>query len=307
MIFNITNSDCKYKLILMKGFYVMEINDLRIFQTVAYEKSISKAALKLGYAQSNITMRIKLLENKLNTTLFIRNNKGTIITSSGEKLLEYADKILELVDEVNEEFLPAKATSTIKIGATQTISASILPKIFSLFYEKNPEVSLVLKTEKQKVLLDMIIRGELDGAFISDEIASSKIKKVMTFNEKLKLVSSINITDVNNLPAPIIVNSDADCPYRVLLQKWLVHNNSNPAPIIEFDSLESILRGIDEGLGISLLPKNILPENNNLFIYDLKDEFSELEIKFIVNKNIKIKPLLKSFINIANSYIFNFD
>ena len=88
----------------MKGFYNMEINDLRIFQTVAYEKSISKAALKLGYAQSNITMRIKLLENKLNTTLFIRNNKGTIITSNGEKLLKYADKILQLIDEVNERF-----------------------------------------------------------------------------------------------------------------------------------------------------------------------------------------------------------
>lgn len=283
----------------------MEINDLKIFQTVAYEKSISKAALKLGYAQSNITMRIKLLENKLNTTLFIRNNKGTIITSNGEKLLKYADKILELIDEVNEEFLPDKAASTIKIGATQTISASILPKIFSLFHEKNPEISLVLKTEKQKVLIDMIIRGELDGAFLSGEIASSKIKKVITFKEKLALVSSININDVNNLPSPIIVNSDSNCPYRMLLQKWLVYNNSKPAPIIEFDSLESILRGIAEGLGISLLPKSILPKNNNFFIYDLKDEFAELEIKFIVNKALQINHLLKSFINITNSYVCN--
>lgn len=284
----------------------MEINDLIIFQTVAYEKSISKAALKLGYAQSNITMRIKLLESSLNTTLFIRNNKGTIITSNGEKLLKYADKILELINEVNNEFLPSKISSTIKIGATQTISASILPKLFSLFYEKNPEVSLILKTDTQKYLSDMIIKNELDGAFISGEISSSKIKKVITFKEKLALISSINIDDINNLPAPIIVNSDSDCPYRKLLQKWLVKNNYDSAAIIEFDSLESILRGIDEGLGISLLPKSILPKNNNFFIYDLKDEFDELEIKFIVNKNLPVNPLLKNFINIANSYISNF-
>ncbi|OOM76262.1 HTH-type transcriptional regulator YofA [Clostridium puniceum] len=283
----------------------MEINDLRIFQTVAYEKSISKAALKLGYAQSNITMRIKLLENKLNTTLFIRNNTGTIITSNGEKLLKYADKILELVDEVNDEFLPSKIASNIKIGAPQTISASILPKLFSLFYEKNPEVSLILKTENRKFLLDMILKNELDGAFISGEIASSKIKKVINFKEKLVLVSSISINHINNLPAPIIVSSDANCPYRKLLQKWLVYNNSKPATIFEFDSLESILRGITEGLGISLLPKSILPKNNNFFIYDLKDEFAELEIKFVVNKNLQVNPLLKSFINIANSYVFN--
>ncbi len=283
----------------------MEINDLRIFQIVAYEKSISKAALRLGYAQSNITMRIKLLENKLNTTLFIRNNKGTVITPNGEKLLKYADKILELIDEVNDEFLTPKISSTIKIGATQTISASVLPKLFYLFHEENPEVSLTLKTETQKNLLDMILKNELDGAFISDEITSSKIKKVITFKEKLALVSSISIDSINDLQTPIIVNSDADCPYRKLLQKWLSYNNSKAAAIIEFDSLESILRGIDEGLGISLLPKSILPKNHNFFIYDLKDDFSELEIKFVVNKNLKINPLLKSFISVTNDYLLN--
>ena len=282
----------------------MEINDLRIFQIVAYEKSISKAALRLGYAQSNITARIKLLENKLNTTLFIRNNKGTVITPNGEKLLKYADKILELIDEVNSEFLTPKISSTIKIGATQTISASVLPKLFYLFHEKNPEVSLTLKTGTQKNLLDMILKNELDGAFISDEITSSKIKKVIAFKEKLALVSSISIDSINDLQAPIIVNSDADCPYRKLLRKWLSYNNSKAA-IIEFDSLESILRGIDEGLGISLLPKSILPKNHNFFIYDLKDNFAELEIKFVVSKNLKINPLLKSFISVTNDHLLN--
>ncbi|MFW2487261.1 LysR family transcriptional regulator [Clostridium chromiireducens] len=281
----------------------MEINDLRIFQSVAYEKSISKAALKLGYAQSNITMRIKVLENKLNTTLFIRNNKGTMITPNGEKLLKYADKILELVDEVNEEFLPAQASSIVKIGATQTISASILPKLFSLFYEKNPEVSLILKTERQEVLIDMLIKGDLDGAFIPGDIKSSKIKKVITFKEELVLVSSKSINDTNKLNTPIIVISDINCPYRKLLQKWLVNNHSKPTTFIEFDSLESIIKGISEGLGISLLPKSILPKNNIFFIYDLKDNFDELEVKFIVNKDLKINTLLKSFINIANNYI----
>ncbi|QAA32240.1 LysR family transcriptional regulator [Clostridium manihotivorum] len=282
----------------------MEINDLKIFQTVAYERSISKAALKLGYAQSNITMRIKLLEHRLNTTLFIRNNKGTIITPSGEKLLTYADKILQLFDELDAEFVPDKLHPTIKIGATQTISAAILPKIFSLFYAEKPEVSLTLKTEKQKILLDMLMEGELDGAFISGEFSSSKIKEVFTFKEELALVSSKEITDINKLTCPVIVASDIDCPYRKLLQKWLVYSNSK-AHILEFDSLESIIRSIGEGLGISLLPKSILPESNKFFIYDLEDGFSELEVRFVVNNSLKMNGVLKSFINISNNYIFN--
>lgn len=92
----------------------MEINDLRIFQMVAYEKSISKAALNLGYAQSNITMRIKVLENELNTTLFTRNNRGVILTPNGEKLLQYTDKIITLVDEVTEEFSSSKISENVK-------------------------------------------------------------------------------------------------------------------------------------------------------------------------------------------------
>lgn len=283
----------------------MEINDLKIFQVVAYEKSISKAALKLGYAQSNITARIKLLENKLNTTLFIRNNKGTTITPSGEKLLKYTDKILELIDEINVEFIPTKVSSTLKIGATQTISASILPKLFSLFYDQNPQVSLVLKTEKQKALVDMVIKGDLDGAFITDEITSSKIKNIIAFKEELALISSFSINDTNNLTTPIIGISDINCPYRKLLHKWLIYEGFKHANIIEFDSLESIIKGISEGLGVSILPKSILPKNSNFFLYNLPDNFSELEVKFIVNKNFKINTLLKSFINIANNYISN--
>ncbi len=250
-------------------------------------------------------MRIKLLENKLNTTLFIRNNKGTLITSNGEKLLKYADKILEIIDEVNEEFLPTKIDSKLKIGATQTTSASILPKLFTLFYKENPTTSLVLKTGKQEVLLDMLINSELDGAFIFGENTSSKVKEVFSFKEEFVLVSSIRINDTSNLTTPIIVNSDTNCPYRKLLEKWLIYNNSKPTTIFEFDTLESILSGIAECLGISLLLKSILPKNNNFFVYDLGDEFNESTIKFVVNKDIQINTFLKSFISIANGCIGN--
>lgn len=280
----------------------MDINDLRIFQAVAYKKSISKAALNLGYAQSNITMRIKFLENELKTTLFIRNNKGVTITSNGEKLLEYADKIIKLVDEASAEFVTLNINSKLKIGATQTISASSLPKLFTLFHEKNPTVSLVLKTKKQQVLLDNLINNEIDGAFINDQNTVTKIKEIFSFTEEIALVSPISIRDTSIINIPIIVNTDNNCPYRKLIEKWFTINNSKPLAVIEFDTLEAILKGISEGLGVSLLPKSILPNNHNFHIYNLKDDFNKLRIKFVVNKNMKINDYLKSFINIAKEY-----
>lgn len=280
----------------------MEINDLRIFKMVAYKKSISKAALNLGYAQSNITMRIKVLENELNTTLFTRNNKGTAITSHGEKLLQYADKIIELVDEATEEFAIPNINSKLTLGATQTISASRLPKLFTLFHEKKPKVSLVLKTETQEVLLDKLIKNELDGAFIYDNYTSTKVREIFSFKEEIALISSRTINDTSNITTPIIVNTDNQCPYGYLLKKWFTINNSSPT-IIEFDTLEAILNGIIAGLGVSLLPKSILPKKHNFHVYDLRDNFKSLKVKFVVNEHWKFNNSLKSFIDISNEYI----
>lgn len=77
----------------------MESNDLRIFHRVAHENSFSKAAEKMGYVQSNVTLRIKKLEQELGTILFLRNNKGVSISHDGRKLLIYAEQILRLLDE----------------------------------------------------------------------------------------------------------------------------------------------------------------------------------------------------------------
>ena len=82
----------------------MESLELRIFREVAREKSISKAAEKLNYVQSNVTAHIKRLEEELGTTLFTRHGKGVTITLDGEKLLNYADSILELLDRAVTEF-----------------------------------------------------------------------------------------------------------------------------------------------------------------------------------------------------------
>lgn len=274
----------------------MEINDLRIFQMVAKEESISKAALKLGYAQSNISMRIKVLENELKTPLFIRNNKGITINSEGKKLLEYAEKIIKLVEEATEEFNVSKIKPSLKIGATQTISASRIPKLFALFYEKNPGVSLVLKTEKQEVLLESLAEDYIDGAFIHGEHINSKFKEVFSFKEEVVLISS---KDIDYATKPIIVNTDNSCPYRSLVGKWANENSFKPTAIIEFDTLEAILNGVTEGLGASLLPRSVLPKDHNFYVYDSKT----LTIKFVVNRNKKLDHSLKSFIDIAKEYI----
>lgn len=104
----------------------MESLELRIFNEVAHSKSISKAAENMGYVQSNITTHIKKLETELNTTLFLRHNKGVTLTKDGEKLLRQSEHIISLLDNTVNSF---RITSkSIKIGTTQTIAGFVLPQ-----------------------------------------------------------------------------------------------------------------------------------------------------------------------------------
>lgn len=279
----------------------MDINDLRIFQMVAHEQSFSKAAEKLGYVQSNVTLRIKKLEQELHTTLFLRNNKGVSISQDGRKLLVYAEQIIQLLDDATAEFLPIITNQPLRLGATQTLAASRLPKFLSIFDKKYPDTPLSLKTTSQQHLLEQVLDKKLDGAFISGNYKDNNIETVISFKEEVAIISAAshqNIATLRN--KPIIVNSFSDCPYRVLLEKWIIMNRNTTIKIFEFDTLESIIKSVAEDMGISLLPKSVIPNDNCIFVHELPSTFNELTTQFVICKNYKISHSLHNFIKILS-------
>lgn len=91
----------------------MELRDLQIFQSVADQGSVSSAAKELNYVQSNVTTRIKQLENELKTPLFYRHKRGMTLTAEGRKMLVYVNKILQDVEELKQVFLDSETPSGI--------------------------------------------------------------------------------------------------------------------------------------------------------------------------------------------------
>lgn len=145
----------------------MESGDLRVFQMVAREGSITKAAVQLGYVQSNVTARIQQLEAELGTILFLRHNRGMTLSASGKLLLDYANKIIGLLDEASKALSSTvEPSGPLMIGSTQTTAAVRLPKLLASYYEEHPNVQLSLTTGHTQFLLDKVLRYELDGAFI---------------------------------------------------------------------------------------------------------------------------------------------
>src|SRR5271166_5381517 len=75
----------------------MDAGDLRVFETVARLGGMNRAATVLNTVQSNVTARIRLLEQELGTALFERHSRGVMLTAAGRRLLPYTTRVSHLI------------------------------------------------------------------------------------------------------------------------------------------------------------------------------------------------------------------
>lgn len=274
----------------------MESHDLLIFKHVADSQSLSKAAMKLGYVQPNISQRIKTLETELGVPLFKRNNRGVTLTDDGAILLDYANQILFLMNEAKVKINPDKYQEHLVIGATQTISALKVPKLLTAFLHRYNQINVKVRTDTTSHLLEEVVQGDIDGAFVTDPFDNSELKSVYSTLEKVSLISandrSIKLEDEQ----PLLVNSNPDCIYRRTLIHVLEKGASKPLRLMEFDSLEAILQSVSDGLGISLVPSNLMKLQKYENEFKRVELLDPIQIDFVVKNRSQQPKALKSLI-----------
>lgn len=273
----------------------MESHDLWIFKNVAELQSVSKAAEKLGYVQSNVSQRIKSLEAELGVRLFMRNNRGVTLTEEGNVLLMHTNQILLLMDEAKALVNPKKWKESLTLGASQTISAVRIPQLFSSFLRENKNIDVKVRTNDNKKLQEMLSYGEIDGVFINGTYNYLQFETVYSYFEKIVLISPKHIQSKTQHDQTLIVNSDTNCIYRNKILDFSKRRNFQNPTIMEFDSLESILQAVNDGLGISIIPADVANSRKETQI-EYTELSEKIKIDFII-KNRKQQPQsLKKFI-----------
>lgn len=275
----------------------MESLELRIFREVAQESSISKAAENLNYVQSNITAHIKRLEEELGTTLFIRHGKGVTITADGEKLLKYANAILELIDRAVSEF--QLESLRLRVGATQTLAASRLPVWIANYQKAFPHVSCSIITDSQERLVELLENQMMDCIFVEQRYIRPNMKSVFDFQEQLSIIAPHESTAESLQNWPVIVNNMESCPYRKLLLNWIFSKIHSTPAIVEFDTVESICNAVSLNMGISLLPTNVVIERKQISLFQIK-EIDALNIHMVTLGSQQNREVYQ-FQNIVNA------
>jgi DNA-binding transcriptional LysR family regulator len=261
----------------------MEIKDLQIFRSVAYQGSISKAAHELNHVQSHVTARIKHLEAEMNTKFFHRHSRGTSLNADGKKLLAYAENILHMVDEMKKDFQDSEHPSgKLEIGTVETLHK--LPLILSAYHRKYPLVDLSLKTDVTEDLVQQLLKHQLDGAFITGIGKHPDLEQIEVFKEQLVLISNDEEIGFEELIRKPLLVFKSGCSYRSKLENWLKDEGIISAKVMEFGTLETILASVISGLGISIVPKStihLLEEKGLLKSYPIPPEYSNFSTVFI--------------------------
>ncbi|MCM3699475.1 LysR family transcriptional regulator [Paenibacillus macerans] len=284
----------------------MDIRDLQIFLTVANEGSITKAAEKMEYVQSSISIRIQQLEKELKTALFRRMRQGVRLTTSGEALKTYAEKIIFLTQEAERVVADNSiARGPLRIGSPETTAAIRLPSILADYHKSYPEVDLALKTGTTEELIHFVLKYELDGAFVAAPVDHAELEITEIGVEELAFISGGQFPSIDQ-PAQLrnltLLVFRVGCSYRRKLEDWLHSQGIIPAKIMELGTLEGILGCIHAGLGVSLLPRSVVERamvQYNLRSQAISEEFYKTPTLFIRRKDTYETAAMSEFIRIS--------
>jgi DNA-binding transcriptional LysR family regulator len=244
----------------------MDLAALAIFRAVVRENGVTRAAAKLHRVQSNVTTRIRQLEEQLGAELFTRDGRRLILTPAGETLLPYAERLLALADEARHAVAENRPRGRLRLGTMESTAASRLPRALAEYHRRWPEVTLELVTGVTRDLIDSVRNFEVDAALVakSPDAASTPADTfdyVPVYREELVLLTPSGhrpIGSARDVALSTLVAFERGCEYRAYAERWFERDGVRIARVLELGSYHAIVACVAAGAGVAIAPRAVL-------------------------------------------------
>src|SRR5260370_23839762 len=240
----------------------IDLTALEIFKTVAEQGGITKAACAPQRVESNVTTRVKQLEERLGTKLFLRQHRRLVLSPDGRRLLAYADRLLQLSSEAEAALRTRTPAGTLQIGALESTAATRLPPILSCYHQRYPDVRIELVTGTTGALIAKVVNHEVEAAFVAEPFTANDLETEPVFSEELVLIAPKGfpkITAPKDVGHTTLIAFATGCSYRRRLEAWLGAGNVVPVRVMEFGSYHAIVLCVAPRPAIASLPRSLLP------------------------------------------------
>ena len=239
----------------------IDLDSLEIFRTVVEQGGIIRAAAKLNRVQSNVTTRIKQLEQRLGKPLFRKQGRSLALSPEGELLLSYAQRLFRIADEAEHELKKGQPMGAFRIGSLESTAGSRLAPVLSKFHRLYPGVVVELATGTTGALVQRVSNFELEAAFVSEPFTAPGLNAMKVFEEELVLITGRDGPEVrraSQLAGQTLIAFVNGCSYRKRMEEWLGTGAVMPSRTLEFASYQAMIACVAAGTGYALVPRSLL-------------------------------------------------
>lgn len=254
----------------MKLVDQINLNQLRVFESVYRSRSMTVAAKELHLTQSGISQHIKSLEESLKVKLFDRYKQKIIPTETANKLFKFCSKGFDELETTLRNITGTKEqlSGVVNVGMPLEFGEGLLLPIIAKFLQKYPLVQINVIFGLGHEITSMVISGELDFAYIDEFSSDKRITIEEVRSEAMELVASKRyLTKFPDLKADKLPFDKFDYISYVagepVLRSWFKHHTNKPGPAhfnvrATLSSPTGVLKLIQEGLGVGVVPHHLI-------------------------------------------------
>lgn len=232
------------------------------FLEICRRRNLTAAAKHLGLTQAALTLRLKNLENLLEETLLIRQKSGVILTEAGVRLLEHA----ELLEGLEKECLAdlhheGEVMGTLRVGTFSTIGRSLVLPALTPFLSSHSKVGFHFAVRELRELPSLLHSGEMDIIFLDKELSREGIENTLLGYEEYVFITSKTHKNTSD----IYLNHDEED--LMSFRYW--ENLGEPKKRLNrrfLDEIYSVIDGVADGIGVSILPRHLVNEDSRIKI-----------------------------------------
>lgn len=281
----------------------------KVFYHVAATLSFSEASKQLFISQSAVSQSIKVLEKKLNQTLFIRSTKKVQLTPEGEILLKHVEPAINLIQKGENQLLEANTLNggQLRIGASDTICRYYLIPYLNRFHKAYPNVHIKVTNQTSIECAHLLENGQVD--FIITNYPNSGLSN----SQNVRVINEFHDVFVANqeyfplkneavslqrLQTYPILMLDRKSTTSEFLHHMFQREQLDLVPEIELSSNDLLIDLARIGLGIAFVPDFCIPENDrDLFVVKLTEKMPSRQMIIAYNESLPVSQASKQFMD----------
>ena len=298
----------------------MEFKQLEAFVAVVDYGSFSEAARKLYLTQPTISAHVRSLEEELHTKLILRTTKKTTITTRGYQLYDSAVRMLEIRNNLLENFTGVQK-HMIDLAASTIPSSYLLPEILAAFGKTHPDIYFHSIQADSTESINRVLDGTVDLALVGQNTRDETCVFLPFCQDELVIATPItnhyhglqnkSVTFEDFIKDPIIIREKGSGTKKEmdLFLEQIGVTPSDLNVISRMNDLEGIKKSIVNGLGISILSARSaidLQKTKQILLFPLEESAHKRTFYIVYSKNRILKPHVRQFIQFVQNFYRTF-